>query len=297
MKILLTGATGFIGSAFLKLALRRSFQVAALVRPGKLQPDERFQHPNLIWIEGTLADAPWEKIAAFQAEVCVHAAWITEPEIYLESPENRRYLQWSIDFLKCAIKSGINRFLVLGTCIEYQIGEEILSEEQTPLDPKTLYAQCKNDLRKTLREDPAFRELSLCWGRVFYPFGAGEHPARLCSSLIRRLKENQKVFLRTPDSIKDYIHVEDLAAALLTIIESRFSGAINLGTGFGVSIREIASLIAGLMNKPDLIEENASAVPDSYNRVVANATKLRSLGWRPVVPLRAGLMQMIDPLT
>jgi nucleoside-diphosphate-sugar epimerase len=297
MKILLTGATGFIGSAFLEFALRRNFQVAALARPGKLQPHERFQRPNLLWIEGTLADAPWKQIAAFQPEVCVHAAWITTPEIYLESPENWRYLQWSVDFLKHAINFGVKRFLVLGTCIEYQIGEEILSEEQTPLSPNTLYAQCKNSLHKTLREDLMFRELSLCWGRIFYPYGVGEYPTRLCSSLIRRLKENQKVFLKTPDSIKDYIHIEDLATALLKIIESNFSGAINLGTGVGVSIREIAGLIAGLMNKPDLIEENVSAAPDSYNRVIADATKLHSIGWQPTVSLRTGLTEMVDQLT
>ncbi|MEI9864251.1 MAG: NAD-dependent epimerase/dehydratase family protein [Limisphaerales bacterium] len=49
-----------------------------------------------------------------------------------------------------------------------------------------------------------------CWGRVFYPYGVGEHPARLCSSLIQKLQRGEKLVLKTPHSRKDYIYIEDL---------------------------------------------------------------------------------------
>ncbi len=289
MKLLLTGPTGFIGSAVLKLALARGHEVAALARSSR---PASLAAANLCWLRGTLASAPWGEIEQFQPEVCLHTAWITAPAVYLESPENHGYLQWSRHFLTAACERGVRRVAVLGTCIEYQLGQDPLSEDRTPAAPVSTYARCKHELHEYLAEAGARQGFSVCWARVFYPYGPGEPAARLCSHLLRQLARGEKVLLKTPDSIKDYIFITDLAAAILAVLERQISGTINLGTGAGRTVRQVAETAADLLGRPGLIEFAQPPAPDPFPVVVADAAKLRALGWRPAVSLPEGLAEM-----
>ena len=106
MKILLTGATGFIGSAFTRQALARGHQLAALIIPSESIPPNLAATSNLAWLRGTLDDAPWKDITALAPDVCLHMAWITTPGIYLESPENFRFVESSIRFLRKIRETG-----------------------------------------------------------------------------------------------------------------------------------------------------------------------------------------------
>jgi dTDP-6-deoxy-L-talose 4-dehydrogenase (NAD+) len=292
MKILLTGPTGFIGSAFTRLALERGHQVAGLLLPNEPVPAERPAGPNLVWLRGTLDQAPWNDIAGFRPDVCVHAAWITTPGVYLETPENERFRDASLEFIRKAAGLGARHVVSLGTCIEYQVTHQPLSEE-SPIAPTTLYARCKNDLRLALESDAKSGKFSFCWTRIFYPYGPREHPSRLCSSIILKLARDEKIVLRTPDSTKDYIYIDDLAAALLTVLEKRFEGIINLGTGTGVSVKRIAQSIAKLMGKPELIEEKNPPEVDPAGYVVADASRLHRLGWHPAYDLERGLRDLL----
>jgi nucleoside-diphosphate-sugar epimerase len=155
MRILVTGATGYIGSAFVRLALKHGHQVAALVRQQAVALQVS-NSSNLLVLEGTLAEPPWKRIGEFKPEVCVHAAWITTPGIYLESPENYRWLKESLEFFSRLTEFGVNHWFSLGTCIEYQISPERLSEARTPIAPATTYARCKTGVERrsgTPRDD------------------------------------------------------------------------------------------------------------------------------------------------
>src|SRR4051794_1669906 len=140
MKILLTGPTGFIGSAILKLAVAQGHQIAGLVTPNSASLVEQPATNCLTWIHGTLDEAPWKAIEKFGADVCLHTAWITTPSIYLESPENSRFLKSSVNFLRKVHELGTKHIIALGTCIEYQISNKPLSEDRTPTAPTTTYA-------------------------------------------------------------------------------------------------------------------------------------------------------------
>lgn len=292
MNILLTGATGFIGTAVRRLAVHRGHSVVALVHPAEQARIEPGQTHALHWVVGSLAYAPWSEIRACQPEVCIHTAWIAAPGVYLESPENYQFVEWSLDFLRHARAAGVRHITVLGTCIEYQIGPQPLSEERTPVAPTTTYAQCKNQLRVALEREARAEGFGLCWGRVFYPYGVGEHPARLCTSVIQTLRRGQEIVLKTPHSIKDYIYIDDLAAAILLTVEAGFTGTINWGTGTGVTVRQIAHTAARLVGRPELVREQAPPPQDPLGFVVADATRLKALGWRQETTLEAGLAKL-----
>jgi nucleoside-diphosphate-sugar epimerase len=292
MKILLTGATGFIGSAILKLAVEQGHQVAALVRPGK---SELPAHPDGVRVLlGTLVEAPWAELAAFQPEICIHAAWITTPGTYMESPENEQLVGWSQSFLRKAVQLGVRRVIALGTCIEYQMTGKPLAEETTLTAPVSQYARSKDTLRRRLEEASHADGFAFVWGRVFYPYGPGEHPARLCTSAIRQIHTGKPVVLQNGMSVKDYIFITDLASAVLTLAGGNGCGVINLGTGHGIALREVVQTIAELLGRPDLVVESTAAKPDPFGFVVADASRLRSLGWQPGIALRDGLQTLIQ---
>jgi dTDP-6-deoxy-L-talose 4-dehydrogenase (NAD+) len=236
-------------------------------------------------------------IERFAPDVCLHAAWITTPGVYLESAENESYLKQSLHFLKRLAALGTGGIAALGTCIEYQPGPGLLSEDRTLLLPTTAYAQAKHALHTELSEALAGSGTVLCWARLFYPYGVGEHPDRLCSSIIRKLGRKETVTLQTPDSTKDYIHVEDVARALLLVTEARFNGAINIGTGRGITVGDLARAIARLMQREELVKHANPPRPDSYECVVADAARLYSLGWKPEVPIVEGLQRLIRHLS
>ena len=296
MKILVTGAAGFIGSAFCRLAQCHGHEIAGIILPGTTPPASVPANEKTGWLEGTLAEPPWKSIMRFKPDVCVHFAWIATPGVYLESTENELYLKWSLDLVHGLRDLGVNHIVGAGTCIEYQISEAPLAEDLTPVNPTTLYARCKDALRKTLAAEAQKDGWHFCWGRVFYPYGVGEHPARLCSSLIQKLGRGEKLVLKTPNSRKDYIYIEDLAAAILLTVEKRFTGTINWGTGKGVSVREIADIVAAMLGQPDLIMAADPPERDSFPCVVANIGRLEALGWKQDWTLNHGLDELIQDL-
>lgn len=248
-----------------------------------------------MWLKGTLADAPWAQIEEFAPQVCVHAAWITTPG-YLESPQNEQFVEWSLAFLRRLATTGVKHLVVLGTCIEYELGPRVLSETETHIAPDTTYARCKDALHAGLIRTLGGSGARLCWARVFYPFGIGERPDRLCSSVALRLLRGEEVVLRTPFSTKDWIYIDDLARALVAVVENGFQGAINLGTGCGTTVSEIARTIGRILGKLDLIQESPQAAPDPFDYVVADVRKLSALGWKPEVSLDAGLRLLVNHL-
>ena len=292
MKILVTGGTGFIGAAFIRTARAAGHEILALTR----QP--RADEEGICWLTGTLAEPPWPQIAQAAPDVCLHAAWIAEPGVYLESPLNEHYVQWSYDFLRRAAELEIGYALGLGTCIEYAVEGTPMHEERTPLAPFYPYARCKDALRRRVEaERLASGAFRFGWGRVFYPYGPGEHPARLCTALARKLIAGETLLLKTPDSTKDYVFIDDLSAAILAVLERRLPGAVNLGTGAGAPVRDIARVLGRILGREELIDESDPPALDPLYFVVADATRLhRETGWRPAHSLSAGLHALVASL-
>ena len=288
MRVLVTGGTGFLGGFLVRSAVASGLTVAVLSRDVPAEPS-----PDVTWIRGSLANPDWSAIQQWNPEICVHAAWIATPGIYLDSPENGILVETSLDFFRKLSGFGLRRAIVLGTCIEYAMTGHPFNEESTPLAPLSPYSRAKHQLHLQLRPLLADRRCSLAWARIFYPYGPGEHPARLTSSLIDRLRAGEPVRLKTPDSVKDYIHVADVASALLHLIRSDMDGAINIGNGVGIRIADLAHLIAGVLGHPELIEE-APGERNPLDIIVSDNSRLLSLGWRPEVSLESGVQGMIQ---
>ncbi len=289
MRILVTGGSGFLGGALVRAAHAAGHEVAVLTRSpagASCGAHER--------IAGDLSSPPWTSIERFAPDACVHAAWIATPGVYLESAENHDWVRWSEAFVARLRGIGVRHVTVLGTCIEYRMTGGRLHESATPLAPISTYSRCKCELHGRLLERGFPSHAGLAWARIFYPYGEGEHPARLASSLMDRLRAGEPVRLRTPHSTKDYIHVTDVATALLTLVERQFGGTVNVGTGEGVTVESIARRLGAILGRPELVASAENPAPDPLDYVVADAGRLRSLGWSPQVTLEAGLRRLVE---
>lgn len=275
MRIFLTGQDGFIGGEILRQARAAGYEVMGLEKPFRM------------------ADPPWEAIAAFRPEVCIHCAWIATPGVYLESPENARHREWSLAMACKLAAMGTRRFVVAGTCAEYGIFAQPHREDEKPA-PSTPYGREKNLLRTALEEESGKWGFDLLWARIFYPYGPAEHPDRLISFLIRNALEGKDSVLKLPQAVRDYIHVEDLASAFLLLAKKGHPGIYNVGSGHGVRLSELRDLVTEAYGSPNKITESRhdQGIVDA---VVADASKISELGWRPQFDIKEGLSTYSPP--
>jgi len=292
MKVLLTGATGFIGSHVTELLLQRGHDVHALVRPNsdlrRLQP----ARDRLTLIEGDLLAANDLRV---QPEVCLHLAWDVEPGRYLTSPRNSEYLSATLALAQQLARCGCRRLLGIGTCFEYAPSDAPLREDG-PSQSASPYAASKLAAAHALHELCARASMEFLWARLFYLYGPREDRRRLVPTIINCLLAGQPAELTTGEQVRDFLHVTDVASALVAAAESSVTGFVNIGSGEPTSVRKIATTIGGLLGRTDLL--GFGLRPASTNeppRIVADNKRLREqTAWRPQFDLVTGLSQTVE---
>jgi nucleoside-diphosphate-sugar epimerase len=279
MRVLLTGATGFIGSHVARELLRRGHAVTASVRPGS-DPRRIADLEGKLRIEtGNLDDLPGDP------ELVISLAWYTVPGKYLTAPENRECLERS----RRLLGKARGRVVLAGTCFEFDTRLGRLRED-SPTRPTTLYAECKDALRQDVEKRP-----DSAWLRFFYQYGPGEDERRLVPSVIRAIQRGQEAKVSPGGQQRDFLHVEDVASAVVAVAESPLIGCVNIGSGEAPTVKEIATTIGKLGGHPELVR--LGAVPYYEGEpmlIVADNGKLRSTGWSPRWTLHEGLRNAFD---
>jgi len=279
MRVLLTGATGFIGSHVARDFLRRGHDVHVTLRPASVRRRIRDIESKLrIW-EGDMDALPVE------VDVVVHLAWYAVPGKYLAAPENRECLEAS----RRLLAKAKGRVVFVGSCFEHDLTLGLLREDSAT-KPITLYAECKDALRREVEVRP-----NSAWVRLFYQYGPGEDERRLMPAVMLAQLRGQPSKVSTGEERLDYLYIEDVASAIRRVAESRLQGCVNIGSGLAPSVREIVTKIAGLGGRPELIQWGAyQRRPSDPMLVQADPAKLRSTGWAPRIGLDEGLRQAFD---
>jgi dTDP-6-deoxy-L-talose 4-dehydrogenase (NAD+) len=115
---------------------------------------------------------------------------------------------------------------------------------------------------------------------------------------MQRLAAGVGVELRTPDSIKDYIYVDDLAACISAVLESPLTGPINAGTGTGVRIHDLALAAAEVLKvDPSLVTRANPTTLDPWPVQIAHPARLLEIHWKPTIPLKTGLARLAQSLS
>jgi nucleoside-diphosphate-sugar epimerase len=290
MKVLLTGATGFVGNHAARALIRGGHEVWATVRADSDRARIADIEPELHLIEHDLLRDGVHILAAIEPELCVHTAWYTEPGRYLTARVNVDLVAASARLALALADGGCRRFVGVGTCFEYDVDRGQLSEE-TPPRPRHLYSASKLSLFLLLEQIEPLTGMETAWARLFYMYGPHEDERRLVASVARALLRGERVDVTPGEQIRDFLHIEHVGTALTAIALTTIRGAVNVGSGEPVTVREIVETLSRLAGRDDLISLGARPYPDDEPMVVyANTDRLRgNVGWRASYTLAAGL--------
>lgn len=192
-------------------------------------------------------------------EAIVHLAWHVDPLDYLDSDENWRCLLGSVNLALVSCEVGIEHFLGIGTCLEYDQRHSILTPT-TPLEPNSVYAAAKTSLFFALRGIFSRSKGGFAWARLFFVYGDGEHPDRLVPYIRSQIAQGIFPGLRNPSAIRDYLDVAEVGRRIAKIADSRLTGVYNVCSGKPISLIELAQGIAREMGREDLVEEEPRAL-------------------------------------
>ena len=290
MRVLLTGAAGFIGSHIARQLARERHEVHALVRPQTDLWRIEDIESSLQFVHGDLLD-PSFILQSPSFESCIHLAWYVEPGKYLHSPVNKDWVEASLRLARSLRDAGCRRFVAAGTCFEY-VTSDPPQRESTPTAPSTIYVQSKLELFHALQSI----DMDSAWVRFFYQYGPYEDPRRLVPLVIKSLREGREANVVTGDRLRDYLHIEDVASAVCAVAQSTLTGAVNIGSGVRLTGRDVVLTIGQLLDRVDLIRFGAFPYsPTEPMHILADNTKLREgTGWKPRYNLESGLRQTIE---
>lgn len=294
MKILITGASGFVGKPCYDLLKSLGYDVIGTrfkpLQGAEFYPIDLTRIPYDKYFRDLMLD--------IQPTHLLHSAWNVKPG-YRDSPENIEWLISSLKLVKDFFECGGQRAVTIGTCFEYDPEASIRVEYDNDISPDTLYGECKKSMYEVLASYAETHNFSYAHARLFYLYGIDEAPNRLVPSVINSLLADQRAKCSHGNQIRDFLYIKDVARALSTLLLSELPGVLNIGSGEGITIKELVNLIADEMGKPDMIDFGAIASPlNDPETVIADTWFLNEvLEWSPKYTLKEGIKEVINSYT
>ncbi len=250
MKILVTGATGFIGNYIVKELLRRKVAVIASSSRAKEQIDSDWTD-KVIYRQCNIHEIGSENLFHYfeKPDHAIHLAWgglsnfKDEFHITKELPAQKH-------FVRQLISSGLTSLTVTGTCLEYGNQEGELTEDM-PAQPVVPYAVAKNELRQYLEHIGSTIPFDLRWVRLFYMYGKGQNPKSILAQLDAAIKRGDSEFnMSMGEQWRDYLPVETIAQIVVIFAVQRYKlGIMNCCSNKPISIRNLVEQYLKSHNK------------------------------------------------
>ncbi len=289
-KVVLTGASGFIGSALLPLLLEKGYEVHAF--SSKKRTGSRYWHTIDLMDTRQVARA----LRTLRPSHLVHLAWYTTPPDYWHTLTSSAWVDASFKLAHAFYEAGGKKMVVAGSCAEYAWGDPLLSETSSPFIPATLYGAAKRSFYLMLRAFCEKNGLDFAWGYLFFLYGPKEHPSRLIPTLMQSALKHEPALCGEKTLIRDFLYVKDGARALLALMEASACGAFNIGSGRALSLEEIALHIGALTQTPLRCRLRARSPQTKEPHQILPDTRrlLTTLNWKPRYCLRQGLEETLE---
>ena len=241
MRIVITGATGFIGKEVVKQLLRRKITPIILVRKKSQMPKYFFKCKIVKFSLSSIDNNFFTKIE--KPDILIHLAWGGLPN-YNSKKHLVNEFPMHLSFLNKMISSGLKNLFVSGTCFEYGLIENGIDETTKP-KPINAYGKAKTKLLLKLISLSKKYSYNLIWARLFYIYG-NEQPIRsLVGHLVHSIKRKQKYFNMTDgEQLRDYMPIEDVAKKIIDLsLMKKNLGPINLCSGKPIKVKNLIKKI------------------------------------------------------
>lgn len=303
LRILLTGGTGFIGSHLLRRLIGNNHSVIILKR--KKSKTDRIQdiiHSRQI-SEYDIDDLnKLDKILLKEKpELIIHLAamykrYHSQEDVSEMVSTNITLPTKILDSVK---RYGQTFFINTGSFFEYK-PKTRASDEQTPITPLNLYAATKQAFEQILDYYAAAKNIKAVTLKLFSPYGPGDQEYKLIPMLIRKINNGEPIDMTAGGQKLDYTYVEDIVEAYILSMKfleksNRRHEIFNIGSGDPVSLKDLAKLIAKLLNKPMKVNFGAKDyAPDEIMYSKADSSKAsKFLNWSARHSLESGLIETI----
>lgn len=287
MRIVLTGGGGFVGARLARMLVAAGHEVHALGRSSV--PGCRWHACDL------LTDDPTAALAAAQPTHLVHLAWNADRRTLLNGIENLAWVAASLRLVLAFRACGGSRAVIAGTSAEYDWSEAVLDEADTALRPATGYGLAKRSLFELLTRTGSIAPLSIAWARIFFPFGPNDKPDRLLSQVIDSVAAGRSVDCSSGLQVRPFLHVDDAAAALASLLSSSLEGAVNIALDEVMSVRELATIAASHAGDVDLVRFGTRPLqPGEPALMRATVDRLAQTGFRPRWSIADGVRATVE---
>ena len=302
MKILVTGADGFIGSHVVETLVKSGHEVRAFVLYnsfnswGWLDESDKAIRDSIDIFAGDIRDPHGVDKAVENQEVILNlAALIAIPYSY-HSPDTYidTNIKGTLNILQAARRHNVKRVVQTSTSEVYGTAQYIPIDEVHPLHPQSPYAATKVGADQLALSFHASFDVPVGILRPFNTYGPRQSARAVIPTIISQLANKSKVKLGSLSPTRDFSFVQDTANGFLAAAQSDaiVGQTINLGSGFEVSIKETAETIAKLMNtKLELVDDEQRVRPENseLERLHASIEKAKTLlGWQPELKGLAG---------
>ena len=312
MKILVTGADGFIGSHVVETLVKNGHDVRAFVLYnsfnswGWLDESDKSIRDSVDVFAGDIRDPHGVDKAVENQEVVLNlAALIAIPYSY-HSPDTYidTNIKGTLNILQAARRHDVMRVVQTSTSEVYGSAQYIPIDEVHPLHPQSPYAASKVGADQLALSFHTSFNLPVGILRPFNTYGPRQSARAVIPTIISQLANKSKVKLGSLSPTRDFSFVQDTADGFLAAAQSDaiIGQTINLGSGFEISIKETAETIAKLMNtKLELVDDQQRVRPENseVERLHASIEKAKTvLGWQPqlkgLTGFETGLKQTIE---
>ena len=254
MIVTVTGARGFVGRQITRALLGRGCRVRLIVRdPHCLGELSGSSAVEVFQTEDLFEESP-ARLREFLADsqTVIHAAWYAEPGKYLTSSRNLDCLAGTLRLARTFATVGGQRFVGIGTCAEYDLTAGLITTD-TPLAPDTLYAICKASAFQVIARFMETEPVSFAWCRLFYLYGEGEDERRLVPYIRTQIAAGREALLTSGEQVRDFRDVEEAGRMIADVALGAREGAVNVCSGDGVTVRQLAERIADEYGRRDLL--------------------------------------------
>ena len=312
MKILVTGADGFIGSHVVETLVKSGHEVRAFVLYnsfnswGWLDDSDKSVRESIDVFAGDIRDPHGVDNAVSGQEVILNlAALIAIPYSY-HSPDTYidTNIKGTLNILQAARRHEVSRVIQTSTSEVYGTAQYIPIDEKHPLHPQSPYAASKVGADQLALSFHASFKTPVGVLRPFNTYGPRQSARAVIPTIISQLATGREVKLGSLSPTRDFSFVRDTANGFLAaaMSDAIIGQTVNLGSGFEISIQETAETIAKLMNvELKLANDEQRVRPESseVERLHASIQKAKEvLGWQPQLKglegFKAGLKQTID---
>ena len=292
-KILITGASGFLGRHCLNSIDYNKYEVHAISHYKLIETNNK----SIVWHKVNLHDhdSLTMLMGVIKPKYLLHLAWYMEPGLKLDNEVHYKWFETGAKLIDAFIRFGGRKVVVSGSCAEYDWGFKVCNEETTPLCSSNAYGKSKNLLRDYIDSLCEKDKLSYSWGRIFFTYGPGEKPQRLVPYVINSILGSKIAHCSPGQQIFDYLYIEDVARALVLLLDFDINGAINISSGKPLQVKELVLKIGAILKGQQYIEFSPNKTEtDPMYLIGDNSRLINEVNWRPKFNIEQGLKQTIQ---